>query len=558
MSDLGSRAWEMVEQTRFLAHDPEQLWAMVEPADGATATDLGDLLTQAAKTIKDIGSDLRTHSLAVEWDGEGGEAFRTWCHQAAMATLGLGDYSETAGKWLGHAADTLHEVKPQLEILRRQSATARSVLDAHAAKATDVGNHDGGPSDTEVKTARTQYANDSADAAGLMIKLAQSYTASTEQIDALEAPEFPELPKQFVPTRVDGGTHVSASSTGGATGQEAMTHAQLSRHEAAIGSSSSGARSVLHVTTRQHMAEVPVAPDATPGSLADTTNTAIDSLNTLPSAPAVPPSDSAPPSGVGGVNGRTSSPTGLLPPAFGAGTTFPPGARGSEGRSVYGIRGSLPTPSGPGVSESPRTPGRGLSGPFGSGVSGSQPAARRGLVGPAPARGANGIIGGRPVSPVAGRSAGAIPRGTAIGGTPSQQQASMGRGDAMGGASPGATPSQGESGRVTRENTSKSPRPPAQSGGIVGGQAKPSRRRGRAGFTSGGAGLVRGATTDDTLSQGGGTARDVSVSSRQRGSRSAHDEHARSRGNHRAEDADDQPSTPRLPGGPDGDARREG
>lgn len=95
----------------------------------------------------------------------GREAFRTWCNQAALATLGLGDYSESAGKWLGHAADTLHEVKPQLEILRKQSATARSVLDAHAAKATDVGNHDGGPSDTEVKTAKTRYANDSADAA---------------------------------------------------------------------------------------------------------------------------------------------------------------------------------------------------------------------------------------------------------------------------------------------------------------------------------------------------------------------------------------------------------
>jgi hypothetical protein len=70
----------MVRETRFVTHAPERPWAMVEPADGATATELGELLTQAAKTIKDVGSDLRTHSMAVEWDGEGGEAFRTWCN----------------------------------------------------------------------------------------------------------------------------------------------------------------------------------------------------------------------------------------------------------------------------------------------------------------------------------------------------------------------------------------------------------------------------------------------------------------------------------------------
>ncbi len=138
MSDFADRMWETAGQARFLVQDPEQLWAMVESADGPTVSDLGVLLTEAAGTIKEIGGDLLTHSLAVEWDGEGGEAFRTWCYQAALATLGLGDYSENAGKWLGHAADTLHEVKPQLEILRNQSVSARSVLDSHAAKATDV------------------------------------------------------------------------------------------------------------------------------------------------------------------------------------------------------------------------------------------------------------------------------------------------------------------------------------------------------------------------------------------------------------------------------------
>ncbi|MFD0514124.1 hypothetical protein ACFQ0Q_35175 [Streptomyces aureus] len=208
---LGSHMWGMVKHYRFAVHTPDQLWAMVESADGSTPADLGALLTSAAKTIKEIGDDLKTHSTAVEWDGEGGDAFRKWVHGAALATLSLGDYSEGAGKWMAHAADTLHEVKPQLEILKNSSASARSILDAHAAKATDVGNHVGGPSEASVTSAKSQYDNDSAEAAQLMIKLAQSYAASTEQIDALKAPEFPDMPKRFVPKRFDGNEDVGES-----------------------------------------------------------------------------------------------------------------------------------------------------------------------------------------------------------------------------------------------------------------------------------------------------------------------------------------------------------
>lgn len=554
MSDWGSRAWQMVKETRFVAHDPEQLWAMVEPADGAAATELGELLTQAAKTINDIGSDLRTHSMAVEWDGEGGEggeAFRTWCNQAALATLGLGDYSETAGKWLGHAADTLHEVKPQLEILRKQSATARSVLDAHAAKATDVGNHDGGLSATEVETAKTRYANGSADAAGLMIKLAQSYTASTEQIDALVAPEFPELPKQFVPTKIDSGTHVPAPAAGGGTYQETVARAKTpGREQAGADPSVNGTTSAPTGSTARHLTDLADVPNMSPRPRSDTTNTAIDSVETLPSAPAVHSAASVPQSGLDGPEGRTPSATGFLPPAFGGGAAgLPPGAQGGGERPMYGGRGPLSTPSGPGTSASPRTPGRGLSGPFGPGTSGTQPVPGHGAVGPGPARGTNGIPRGLPVPPHSGRLTGAIPRGTVIGGTPSQPQTPTGRGAASGGAGSDATPPRGEGRTANRESAVNGPRTPAHSGEIVGGQPKPSRQRGRSGFTSGGAGLARGATADSALPHSGGTARGASGAASHRGDRPTNDERSRGNASRQAETEDDRPSMPRLPGG---------
>ncbi|MEV6506938.1 hypothetical protein AB0M61_12515 [Streptomyces sp. NPDC051642] len=547
MSDWGSRAWQMVKETRFVAHNPEELWAMVEPADGTTATELGELLTQAAKTIKEIGGDLRTHSMAVEWDGEGGEAFRTWCNQAALATLGLGDYSESAGKWLGHAADTLHEVKPQLEILRTQSATARSVLNAHAAKATDVGNHDGGPSDTEVKTAKTRYSNDSADAAGLMIKLAQSYTASTEQIDALEAPEFPKLPERFVP-EARGETAVSVP-----TGQKSVTPVETSERRTTVDSGMSGTSSAPQLSAPHHPASVAHVPNTVPGghthpkNTTIPTNTAIDSVGTLPSTPSAPAAGAAPLPGVSGPDGRTSSPTGLLPPAFGGTTTLPPGTGAGGSRPAYGARSSLRTPSEPGASGSPRVPGRGLTASPVPGMSGAgtgtpgTPGTR--LPGPTSARGTNGITGGRPVSP-AGRSTGAIPRGTVVGGTPNEQQTPMGRGGVAGGMSEGATPAARSGERVPgREGTARGgPRSPAQSGGIIGGQPKQAPRRRRALFTSGGEGLVRGANAnaDVTLPQGGGTTRGGSATPPGHGDRSPRGKHTRDRSDDQAGDGRDR------------------
>ena len=546
MSDWGSRAWQMVKETRFVAHDPEQLWAMVEPADGATATELGELLTQAAKTIKEIGGDLRTHSMAVEWDGEGGEAFRTWCNQAALATLGLGDYSESAGKWLGHAADTLHEVKPQLEILRTQSATARSVLDAHAAKATDVGSHDGGPSATEVKTAKTRYTNDSADAAGLMIKLAQSYTASTEQIDALEAPEFPKLPERFVPRSFDR-TSVSVPTVSGSAGGAAAARATSPTREPSIDSGSNVTGSATQASPPPHLTDKSEVPATVQGLPTATTNIAIDSVGTLPSVPSAPSSAPAPASGIGGPDSRVSTPTGLLPPAFGGGTMPPPGIGTSGGRSTYGGRGSLPT--GPGASESPRavrglptTPGPGMA----AGTGGPRTPGR-GPAGPNANRSVNGITGGRPTSPAAGRPTGAIPRGTVIGGTPNHQQPSVGRGAVTGGTSPGASPTRSGERTTTREAAARGSRMPAQSGGIVGGQPRPSQQRGRAAFTSGGEGLVRGANANGTPPRSDGTARGAFAPPPRQGDGSRRDDRSRNDSGHPEEDGDNLHSNPPQP-----------
>ncbi|MGW1164158.1 hypothetical protein [Streptomyces sp. NPDC002550] len=565
MSDFAGRMWESVRQERFLLQDPEQLWAMVESADGPTAGALGKLLTEAAKTIKEIGGDLLTHSMAVQWEGEGGKAFRTWCHQAALTTVSLGDYSENAGKWLGHAADTLHEVKPQLEILRKQSAGPRSVLEAHAAKATNVGDHGGGPSDSEVTKAKTQYASTRAEAGGLMMKLAQSYTASTEQISALEAPRFPELPERFVPPKVDDGTHVSAPTTQESAGPGTARRVKSNTYEGAAGSRSGGAGPVPQPSTTHRLKDlVDDSHHVPPNAHIEVPSTAIDSTGSLPPAPTVPSTHSAPPAGPNGPDVRTPSATGVLPPVFGGGTTQPPGVRESGSRPVYGGRGPLTTPSGPGTSTSPRIPGRGFSGPYGPGATGGQSGAEPGPTGSPSARSVSGITGGRPVPPTAGRPAGAIPRGNVVGGTPIEQQAPSGRGAGLRSRAAGATPARDEDRTANREGAARG-RMPASSNGIVGGQPRPSRDRKRAGFTSRGVRPASEASANEPSQQRVGPSRGVSAPAPKHDDRSARDRRSGSRETDRTEDRDHQaeekknrPLPPPLPEGPDGDIGREG
>lgn len=481
---------------RFQTYDPEQLWAMVSAADGSTPKELGDLLTAAAKTIRQIGSDLRDHSMAVEWDGEAGDAFRKWCHKAAMTTLRLGDYSESAGKWMSHAADTLYEVKPQIESLRNQTKASQAILNAHSANNADVGNHGGGSSDAEVKSAKSQYSKDHADAAQLMTKLAQSYSASTEQIQKLEAPKFPELPERFVPQakNIDSRGDLARDAY---TGASTPSPGSIGAHAVPASPAGSGTTHPAQVTP----------PDTSPLPPSRPVGTEIDSVVAPPEPPTAPvaPSPGTPP--VGRPDGAAPPPL-AVPPLPGRPGPVPEAL--PTGRPTTGGRAPLPPSQG-------AMPGRGT---------------------PRPVGGDNGIIGGRQV-PSANRPSGPVPRGTVIGETPRPGQATVGRPTTPGipggtggapGPRPGAPPSNGIVGtpRPTTSGgtpgaprnatpafrgvvgTSHSPEPRQQAaartagsptaGGVTGGVPRPAAQGRSTGFTSGGSGLVRseGGASDPT------------------------------------------------------------
>lgn len=539
MSGLGSQAWDMAKSYRFAVHSPEELWAMVEPADGATASDLGTLLTAAAKTIKEIGDDLKTHSTSVQWEGEGADAFHKWIDQAARATLSLGDYSESAGKWLGHAADTLHEVKPQIEALKNSSASARSILDAHDAAAKDVGNHGGGPSTSSVKTATSQYDGDRAEAALLMTKLAQSYSASTEQIGALQAPEFPALPERFVPPvrdrhgakdaspSSDDASNTGAAAAAGGVGAAAVGAAVLK--EAAHGAALAGG----------HHPSAPAShlPRPTPDLPSVGTGTSLDRAGTLPSPATSTPAPSSPaPSSPGGPSGLATPPSGA-PPLFGGAGRSVGASRGSgSGRvpSSPGVRGPLGVPEGtsrPVGSGTARgvTPGRGVPGLERPGIPGVQGGTAAPALGPGtagPGRPTNGISGGRPVSPPTGRGTSPISRGTVVGGSPSEP-ATGSRGVPEGPARTGATSGRGTPGSTDRGNSRSSGRVPAGSDGVVGGRPQQSSKARRASTATAGAPGAAASRGTTEPRRAGEPARGSSVAARKDERRRASEERPR-------------------------------
>ncbi|GAA2348076.1 hypothetical protein OKJ48_20675 [Streptomyces kunmingensis] len=568
MSDLGSQVWGMAKSYRFAVHSPEELWTMVEPADGGTAADLGALLTSAAKTIKEIGGDLKTHSTSVEWEGEGADAFHKWIDHAARATLRLGDYSESAGKWLGHAADTLHEVKPQLETLKNSSAAARSILDAHAAVSTDVGNHDGGPSASSVKTAKSQYDNDRAEASQLMTKLAQSYAASTDQIEALKAPEFPDLPTKFVPRQRDDLTHrpsQPADDSSNTVAAAAIGGVGVAAAGAAV--VGEAARGASLAAGGHHPAAAAPQPRTVPDLPVGGPNIALDRAGSLPSptAPTISPPASPPSALPGGTSGISGTPT---PALGGTGRYGAPLRAVSGGRvpAAYGPRGPMGTPTAPGTPGPPGAsrvvpPGREVPG-MGPATPGGTASPVRGPGGAGQGRASDGIAGGRPTPPQTGRPTGAVPRGTVVGGppsqggTPSRQTPGTARGGAIEGVRTGASPGRGVASGAGRGSSVSGARMPAHSDGVVGGQPQPSKTRRGVSATPRTAGDVRGAEsrTAAQARRGGEPARGASPTARKDDARRAPEERPRDERPEREDTEVEQPAQEmpelRLPGLP--------
>lgn len=351
--------------TNFEGYTHEQLLAMIASIDPETVKTRATQLADAATVIKEIGGSLKKHQVK-GWEGEAAQKFQEWVSRAGSATLRLGDYSADGGKWMTEAAQTMVEVKANTP---KYDTTAASNLEAAKKYHND-------PDAQKVgQTAHSKLTADHQAAVQQLTKLAQSYEASTTQLNKAEIPTFPPPPGVFAPLGV-GNEELSRSRPG----------------DGSSGSSGAGGAGRISASTGGGVPTggsdwapgPPASPDvelpATGSPLSPSTQIIpgrdvevdLDHVATLPDK-VLPPTTGTPVVGPVGPGGGNVNPVGPVPPL-----TLPP----TTGLKVPGI-GSLP---------STRPP---------SGLGGSK------VVGLPPRD--TGIVGGRQISP-GGPSTG-IPRG---------------------------------------------------------------------------------------------------------------------------------------------------
>ncbi|MFJ4338152.1 hypothetical protein [Streptomyces sp. NPDC088915] len=418
----------------------DALYAMIAAAKPEELSSSGTALAAAVPKILAIASDLRHYISRVEWEGEGGDAFRKWGAGMVSETLVLGDFTKVVSEEMKRAGQALTEAKAAVP-----KPAGMCFADPEKEKARIESEK--GP---KLQEAIQQLQ-----------RLSSYYDATRERIGAERQPEFKPL------TSVGRGEGEHEYGVGGgagsgtSSGTGAGTGSAPAGHSSSLRSAEPGTGGTDRVTplsppttptptTPPTTPTLPTPPVAPPDRAVDTS---LDSVTVAPEAPTRPttqPPVVQPPT--------TSGPGPVLPPVV------PPLGRQTGPQGGYPLpRPATPGPSGPVA----RVPG--LTGP--------------GPLGPGPRT--EGITGGRqvPGRPGLGQQAGRMPMGTVIGEERAGSQ--LGRGAAgmhgpgaggFGGA-PAGTP--GAAGR----------RLATQPGGTV-GSAAASTTGGRA-FTPGGTGLVR-------------------------------------------------------------------
>jgi hypothetical protein len=416
--------------TDFESKTHEEMLAMVKAANPETLKTLSDQLTDAGKTITEIGEDLRAYIKGVRWEGEAGKAMELWGDQAWKATLQLGTYSTVGGTWIGNAAQTLREVKANLP---DKDATAQANYDAAVKYRND-------PDSEDIRReAWSKMTEDHAQAVQQMNKLAQSYSFSTFVISAAEPPTFPPPPGQFVPRADEQRSEYIGTGTGRTSGTERGTgEPYLPASHKEVNEVRPDSPSTVRTETVVPRQDRPV-------------DMGIDSVDTLPPQTQIPQTPVGTPP-VGRPETNVLPPVVGIPPMQGGKTTGPASVPPGGSKGFPNAR-NVVSPSGGGInSRMPRD---------------------------------SGITGGRPVPPSSGRPTGGIPRSNVIGGD-STARGLTGRGMSHMPGMPGGPAGTGQGGAFGGRRLA------SEGGGMVGGRPSQSGQAGARPFTAGGSGLVRG------------------------------------------------------------------
>lgn len=462
----------------------EGLHAMLKGSDPAKLAGAGSALSDAGPKIMEIGGYLRGHASRVEWRGEAADYFREWTHEFALEVTRLVHFAGSVGNHMVNAGQALTEAK----------AAVPKPVDAKKAH---------GDPDAD-KALIADGATKLQEAIHQMERLSSYYRAAKEDMGAEREPEFKSL---WARGSFESGTPYGTDLPSGVQtppGTSGVHPASPSAHGENWHREESGLRSVD--VERGSTSHVGMGLDGVEGASRvgrDVPSVVVPSGEVVrPSEqglPVVPGRVETPPvyrgpgfSGVSEVGGRRSpvSSSGSSDGLVGRGRSVvggerrnlavPPGVLGGRRQGVGGVSDVVRSSRGLVVGEESVVPGRGVA-RGGVPSVGSVPPA---MGGSPRAGGQSGLqVPHTAASPTAGPSRGIV----------GEERTGPVRGPLPGGAA-GGMPPAGSGGAVGRGSGRRGPGLAVEPGGTAAAPRSGSSRG--AGFTPGGAGLVRG--TDAT------------------------------------------------------------
>lgn len=486
-------------KTDFEGHQLNDMIDLVENANPEHLTTAGHALFNARDAIRDAAKELKANIHVVHWEGESGDAFRTWGDKLVGNTHKLADFADVAAVQISAAGSGLASVSKAMP-KRDHRAEPVKVADIPPTKRI------AGNAEYEAAVA---VEKDRQEAINQMNRLSSFYSVSEQTLAAQQPPVFEAMPKVGVPQPVPGyGNEPREPIQTGADGRHSVGAPVTGRH--------SGERP--SVPARSDVTGQPAhSADATVPSVHLPTEhpvgTELSSVNAPPApttSPVVAPQTTPVSPTPAGGNGFMP-PLGEFVPSIARGSMRAAGPVGdgfrSPARSVSGPAGSTAREAtGPmgraGAAEQAAARGGTSSTgqmPMGRGVSGGSPriggagSPRAGSTGPTAAGRGGGIVGGRPnASPSAAPTPRAA-KGTVVGGegTPGSAR-SAGRSSQRGVVGAGSPP-PASGARSLSNADGVTGKPQGKTAGA---------RSSRNGFSRGGTGLVRESRNDGSEKPG--------------------------------------------------------
>ncbi|MFG2771146.1 hypothetical protein [Streptomyces sp. NPDC048350] len=308
----------------------DALYAMIASAKPEEITTTGTALASAVPKILEIAADLRLYISRVQWEGEGGNAFRTWGAGMVSETLVLGDFTKVVADEMQRAGQALSEAKAAVP-----KPAGMCFADPEKEKARIE-------SETGPKLQEAIHQ---------LERLSSYYEATRNRMAAEREPDF----KPITAIR---GSNEREYGTG--SGSNASTYAASSGPGSASGESSSS-RTPDAATPSRPTPDVALPPTATRPPESEV-NTNLDSVTITPDAPPRTPTQppAAPPVTTGGPPTPPLPP--LAPPVGPQPTTGLPRANpGLPGPATGGLKGPSPLgtpPRAEGITGGRQVPGR--------------------------------------------------------------------------------------------------------------------------------------------------------------------------------------------------------